>query len=75
MSTLSTIHHGAGLLAWCGSLKGLLRGKRKVLEQADADEEQRSYDACLRDLVLSHPHAFANEMDVQYLLTMYPSSR
>ena len=76
MSAHSTMRRGdAGLFGWCVRLNNLLFGEEKGMQKAGATEDRQSYQDCLRDLMLSRPHAFANEVDVQYLLQMYPSGR
>lgn len=43
--------------------------------EACSSKDMKARRACIRDLLLSRPAAFANEMDVQYLLQMYPMER
>lgn len=76
MPALSTRRRGdVCLFGWYVRLNSLLSVKEGGRQKARATEDRQSYEDCLRDLVLSRPHAFANEMDVQYLLQMYPSGR
>ena len=74
MSATLTSRHGFGLLRF---LQNPPRPWKRQMRSAEASpsKDMKARRACIRDLLLSQPAAFANEMDVQYLLQMYPLER